>query len=235
MAALSIAGIGGAAVLQHELGYRVSPQGISKPSPLGSPPIPPVGEGGFEFTATQPLSGDPVTYSPCDVIHIVVNDRLTPPGAAGLIETAVTEISGHTGLQFAFDGTTDEQPARGAHRRDGGPALIAWSSPEEVPRLAGDVAGLGGSTPQRHEQSGRLRYVSGQVVLDAPQFADILERKNGWQVARAVVLHELGHLVGLDHVDDPSELMSVQNDGVLDFGDGDRRGLALLGSGRCRP
>jgi hypothetical protein len=51
--------------------------------------------------------------------------------------------------------------------------------------------------------------------------------------ARAVIMHEFGHLVGLDHVTSQSQLMSDENNGQLDFGDGDLTGLAKLGSGTC--
>jgi predicted Zn-dependent protease len=49
-----------------------------------------------------------------------------------------------------------------------------------------------------------------------------------------VVLHEFGHLVGLDHVTDPSQLMYKQPTAHANgFEDGDRRGLALLSGGPC--
>jgi len=44
----------------------------------------------------------------------------------------------------------------------------------------------------------------------------------------------LGHLVGLDHVDDPTQLMHVVSP-VFDLGPGDRAGLARLGAGPCVP
>jgi hypothetical protein len=50
---------------------------------------------------------------------------------------------------------------------------------------------------------------------------------------RAVILHELGHLVGLGHVADPNQLMSETNYGLHDFGPGDQEGLARLGGGTC--
>ena len=46
-------------------------------------------------------------------------------------------------------------------------------------------------------------------------------------------MHELGHLVGLGHVDAPDELMSAENHGLLTWGPGDRAGLSAVGAGRC--
>jgi hypothetical protein len=50
------------------------------------------------------------------------------------------------------------------------------------------------------------------------------------------VLHELAHLVGLNHVSSPSNLMNTEMEpGVTDFGAGDLTGLAALGRGTCLP
>ena len=57
----------------------------------------------------------------------------------------------------------------------------------------------------------------------------------GWEVARAIILHELGHLIGLDHVDDNDQLMYPRAGDVLDFADGDLTGLSVLGAGACVP
>jgi hypothetical protein len=46
-------------------------------------------------------------------------------------------------------------------------------------------------------------------------------------------MHELAHVVGLAHVDDPRELMYADNLGHQAFGPGDLTGLAALGRGRC--
>ncbi len=74
------------------------------------------------------------------------------------------------------------------------------------------------------------------MVLDAPQLADLATREAGLARARAVLRHELGHLAGLGHVDDPRQLMYASATPlVVAPGDGDRRGLAALGARPCFP
>ena len=74
------------------------------------------------------------------------------------------------------------------------------------------------------------------VSLDATQLPGILERPGGKEAVSGIVLHELGHLVGLDHVDDDGQLMYPEaRRGVSDFAAGDLTGLAQLGAGMCAP
>ncbi len=47
------------------------------------------------------------------------------------------------------------------------------------------------------------------------------------------MLHEIAHVIGLDHVAEPTELMAVRNNGQVELGPGDRQGLAKLGSLHC--
>ena len=102
-----------------------------------------------------------------------------------------------------------------------------WN-PDGVPG-PGDVAGIGGSVATG--PPGRLRYVTGRVVLDQELFADFGPREAPF--AQAIVDHKLAHVVGLGHVDDPGELMYDDNLGRTTYGPGDREGLARLGSISC--
>jgi len=115
------------------------------------------------------------------------------------------------------------------------PVLISWVTPNENPDFAADVTGEGGSSAMSRD--GRpSAYVTGAVELDAGQLASILQRPGGNQIVRAIMLHELGHLVGLDHINVANQLMYPQGQpGVTDFGIGDLTGLAALGRGSCMP
>lgn len=76
--------------------------------------------------------------------------------------------------------------------------------------------------------------MTGNLTLDGPQLQDLVDSADGWESARAVIMHELAHAIGLDHVDDSGELMQPKGSGdVTDWGPGDLEGLSALGSGRC--
>ena len=83
---------------------------------------------------------------------------------------------------------------------------VSGADPFSVAYAAAPVSLVSrGSVPQSTGMSGDLRYVTGIVVLDGPQFRALMPQVAGWERARAIVRHELGHLVGLAHVDDPRE------------------------------
>ena len=226
-------------------GAKVPPPGYeAAPSPLGTPPAS-TGSTAFVLQesprADQPL----VAYDPCRPVHYVVRPDNAPAGGDILIREAVAAASQASGLQFVYDGTTEEAPSGDRqpfqpdrYGKRWAPVLIAWSTPAETPGLAGDVAGLGGSSYAQAPGQPLVPLVlaAGQVSLDAPDLAGVAAtRPDGATAVRAVIMHELGHVLGLNHVNDPAQLMSAENMGVMGFADGDRAGLALLGAGPCVP
>jgi hypothetical protein len=172
----------------------------------------------------------------------VIRAKGEPEGGAQIITEAVLRVSRVTGLRFVYDGATSEAPSRLREpyqpERYGGrwaPVLISWVTQGETPDFATDVLGRGGSFPVGLPYTPNA-YVTGQVELDSRQLARILHWPNGRQVVRAIVLHELGHLMGLDHVTDAHQLMYPDSQPeVTDFGAGDLAGLAALGRGTCMP
>ena len=183
----------------------------------------------------------PVTWSPCRPLRYVIRPAYAPAGGAGAIASALAEVGHATGLKFVDAGATTEsptedrsdyQPARYGKRW--APILIAWATPTEVPDFGIDVAGEAG--PARAQNSkGVLTYVSGTVYLDPQKFTEIAAR-GGDAAAKVVILHELGHLVGLAHISDPADVMFPQASAqVTTFARGDLSGLAALGRGPCQP
>lgn len=192
------------------------------------------GGAGYTFAMMQPDGVGPVTWDRCREIPYVVNPDGAPAGHPETVAAAVGDLSEASGLRFRYDGTTDD---RGFEDRAGAfgstvPVLIAWATPEEVPALAGEVAGVGGAEA-RAVTPDRLVYVTGMVALDRDAFAAMAARPDRTALQRAVVEHELGHVLGLGHVDDPTQLMYTETTGQRHLAGGDRDGLAVLGGGPC--
>ena len=77
----------------------------------------------------------------------------------------------------------------------------------------------------------RSAYVSGEVVFDTVQ--PVLAAGFGPGLTRGnLVLHELGHVVGLDHVADRTQLMNaaIHEASPNGYATGDLAGLSLLGA-----
>jgi hypothetical protein len=206
--------------------------------PLGKPPVPPAGQGGYKFLDTQPNDrNQPVRWDPCEPIEYVINPAGAPAGGAEAINRAVKTISDTTGLQFVYDGPTTENAVKNRptfneslYGKSPSPVLVDWVTPAEYPDMLG-LAGLGG--PDTVDTSSDMRKdVSGVVVLNRDYLSGTTTQGHNQQLEDTTVLHEFGHLVGLDHADDPSSLMfHAPAENTLD--DGTRRGLAELGSGDC--
>lgn len=229
VAAVVVALVGGAAVVRA---VGLFPRTVE---PVADDPR------AFVFMNTT-RQGLPVTWDPCLTIQLVVNSAAAPAGSETLLQEAVERVNAASGLKLKVIGPTNQVPRPAQSARDlmsgrpgssRAPVLVAWTTPEVVPGLKGSVVGLGGPVHMFASTLDRERYVGGSVDLDGPQIAEILERPNGHARARAIVMHELAHLVGLTHVDHPRQLMVAANGTATEFALGDLAGLRALGSGGC--
>lgn len=200
----------------------------------------PPADGAHAFTATRRDGTDrPALWDPCRPVTFAVRRAGELPGGDAALESAAREVARASGLALVRgpDVTgplpdTDDLALRDAAGAFP-PALIAWSSPQERPELAGGTLALGGATvwapPGR---PGQERLVGGLVALDGPELAALLAGPDGTDRLRGVLLHELAHLVGLDHVEDAAQLLHPTSAGT-GFATGDLRGLHAAGQGQC--
>ena len=106
------------------------------------------------------------------------------------------------------------------------PVLVAWTTRGDADQLNGGNSGFGGPV-MWHDRQGPTTFVSGSVAIDATATAG-LPLTFGPSTMGALLLHELGHVVGLAHVNDRGQIMN-HFVSVGAFGTGDLAGLAELG------
>ncbi len=203
-----------------------------------------VSGGAFAFEQRSP-DGSPARWDPCTPIHYVVNLTDAPPTAAADVAGAIARVSAATGIGFVADGITDEEPSRSRPNEEPAryghrwaPLLIAWIHGASSDFITTDGAlGEGGATWVA-PAGGPDVYVTGQVAISADTTRNLPAGFGAGATIGLLLLHELGHVVGLAHVTDPAEVMypRLQPRDAAAYGPGDLAGLAALGHARgCDP
>lgn len=174
--------------------------------------------------------GRPARWDPCTVIRVRVNHDGAPSDADNLVKTALEKLHDASGLTFSVVGSTSYVPFAGTGTREPDADLvIAWSDAAHVDGLASSTVGLGGFSATMTVKGPRATL--GQVVLDTSHPGMANGFVNG-AATGTVLLHELGHAVGLSHVSDRTQVMypSITSASRPAYQDGDRAGLAKVGA-----
>jgi len=202
--------------------------------------VPRLGIGGAQdqkpVYAFLETNGDqPAAYSSCRLIQVAVYPAGGPPDAEQLVREAVARVRGVTGLDIvvtgSYGGHAPNWNFQAAPFSTGDPISVSWQDSSAIAELTDEIAGLGGS-PVISSPSGTRYRVAGTIALSRSYYA-LLNQRGDHDEALAVLLHEFGHVVGLDHVHSSRELMNEDNVGRTEFGPGDLEGLRRLGQGPC--
>lgn len=176
------------------------------------------------------VDGEPVHWDPCKRIGWRINLRRAPDGARPQAKKALHRINEATGLRFRFRGRTLARPHEMAKNYPRDTKLVmGWSTPRRS-QLRPGQAGVGG--PRWDGGTGEI--ISGFVLLNARVK---LSRGFGRGPQQGYIgtegqllMHELGHAVGLDHVTDEAQIMyPVLTRKRAIWGAGDKRGLSRVG------
>ncbi len=206
-----------------ELG-TVLPPHVPLTGPGGPPPTQP-------FAFSRVVGGKPVRWNPCVPLRYAVNLGGYAESFRAVINEAVERLEAATGLPLVPVGDSTYMPNSGnGGQFPSGTAEMVIALGDEVQSdlVPGNVIGRAGIL-----FSSSIFRAS--VVID---MGDVGVTTDPWSSIGAgpVLMHELAHAVGLDHVQDPTQLMnaSASSTGPRTYGAGDLTGLWQVGAaGGC--
>lgn len=176
-------------------------------------------------------------FNPCSVIRYRINSADVGPQGAALVRQAMAQVEWATGLRLKYVGTTTYLPyvpGRYKHLPKRTNLVIAWGTVAEVPDFGTQYAGLGGPLwqfPARNSKGQRVRMTTeAGVALNTDAWPDFSQSfiSNTGATAGELILHEIGHALGLGHV--PNAGVEIMNGrGYYQYADGYWKGLYNLG------
>lgn len=178
-------------------------------------------------------------WDPCKKIGYRINAKKADKGAVRDVKKAVRRIERASGLRFKYRGRTKVVP-RTKHLTKmpkDTRFVIAWVSKKQRPIMTKNVQGRGTLNWREYRRHGKRKGIGVQgYVLVNTRFNGKLSHGFGKPPADSagsrgrMLMHELGHSVGLWHVKQRDEIMyRVNLRKRAGWGNGDRNGLKRVG------
>jgi hypothetical protein len=199
------------------------------------PPYDPVGRRDHHVFSSRPR----VRWDSCQPIRWTFHAKNAPTRGLQQVREGVRRIHLATGHDFTYVGRTDQKPSPYGDNVDGADVIIGWRTAKDFAPFARNpgTVGLGGnmyySGFQEADGTKVNRAVQGGVVLNASKRSDLGNGFGRGATWGEVIIHELGHVMGLAHPESDSQIMyftAIRRD--ADWGAGDLAGLRTLGDTR---
>lgn len=195
-----------------------------------------------------------IRWNPCQsAVTYAVNARLAGGTTAARnsavadVRSAFKRVSNRTGIPFRFAGRTSEIPNNGkneswSNRQKAAEIVVAWVNPSRPKYRSNLITDSGGSYPSGvggwmmrawTDSGGRWQAAIGRgfVVINSEQNSAYKAGFGSGVTRGALLLHEIGHAVGLGHVGTTSEIMypTMLKRSFSKYKEGDRTGLSRVG------
>jgi len=204
---------------------------------------------------TDPAGKDHrIRWNPCQsAVTFAVNPRLAG-GTAAARDAAVADarvafkrVSNRTGIPLSFAGRTSEIPTNGkdqswSDRQKSAEIVVAWVNQSRAKYRSNLMSDGGGGYPSGvggwmmrawTDSDGRWQAAIGRgfVVLNSAHNSTYKAGFRSGVTRGALLLHEIGHAVGLGHVGSTNEIMypTMLERQHSRYKDGDRAGLSRVG------
>lgn len=181
------------------------------------------------------LDGRPVRWDPCTPIRWTANTARGPAGGLEVLQEAVTRVAQITGTSWQYVGPSTANATSAylpkSAQASYPPVLLGWTDGASSDLLAGQAQSVLGMTRtawfgiQRADGSKVAATRAAVIAFDRTDNLP-LRGATSW---KALALHELGHVMGLGHVGDRTQLMASVLPPVSDLQAGDQAGLTRVG------
>jgi hypothetical protein len=211
------------------------------PPPSTSVPVPPLDDDyAYMYDFDDPrapyshVGVSALGWNPCRPISYAVHAKFGTAQDLVTLNEAIKWIEAASGFDFQYVGeaTGSLSLAGGIDAPAGAMAVLGFSNDTQSPNMAGGVVGLGGAGGTANLElggDGKLYLVKGGFAI-----ADVDDLGSGDELL-STLMHEMGHMVGLAHVNAPGELMQpvLSNPPQTTYGNGDLNGMYSLGQPQC--